>query len=468
MNKKELFKMLPSVDEVLSQKEIEKLIEKYPRSIVLESIREVIDINRKTIVAIKTEEEAEKFSLTMEKVIEETEKKARDNYALSLKKVINGTGTVLHTNLGRSLISEKIKDEIWTAASRYSNLEYDLEKGERGSRYVHLTDMIKRLTGAEDVLVVNNNAAAVMLVLSTMAKGGEAIVSRGELVEVGGSFRIPSVMALSGADLVEIGATNKTHLKDYEEAITENTRALMKVHTSNYRIMGFTESISVAELVELGKKYNLPVIEDLGSGVFIDLSKYGLEYEPTVLDSIHRGADIVTFSGDKMLGGAQAGIIVGKKKYISAMKKNQLTRALRVDKLTICALEATLRMYLDEEEAVKNIPTLNMITMPIEELERKANLLYAEIEKLNLDADVHIEECLSQVGGGSMPLETMKSRGIAITPNNMNVSTLERKLRLSDSHIIARVYDNKYVLDVRTIFEDEFVDVANELKLAFM
>ena len=460
--------MLPSVDEVLSQKEIEELIEKYPRSIVLESIREVIDINRKTIVAIKTEEEAEKFSLTMEKVIEETEKKARDNYALSLKKVINGTGTVLHTNLGRSLISEKIKDEIWTAASRYSNLEYDLEKGERGSRYVHLTDMIKRLTGAEDVLVVNNNAAAVMLVLSTMAKGGEAIVSRGELVEVGGSFRIPSVMALSGADLVEIGATNKTHLKDYEEAITENTRALMKVHTSNYRIMGFTESISVAELVELGKKYNLPVIEDLGSGVFIDLSKYGLEYEPTVLDSIHRGADIVTFSGDKMLGGAQAGIIVGKKKYISAMKKNQLTRALRVDKLTICALEATLRMYLDEEEAVKNIPTLNMITMPMEELERKANLLYAEIEKLNLDADVHIEECLSQVGGGSMPLETMKSRGIAITPNNMNVSTLERKLRLSDSHIIARVYDNKYVLDVRTIFEDEFVDVSNELKLAFM
>ena len=468
MNKKELFKMLPSVDEVLSQKEIEELIEKYPRSIVLESIREVIDKNRQTIVAIKTEEEAEKFSLTIEKVIEETERKARDNYALSLKKVINGTGTVLHTNLGRSLISEKIKDEIWTAASRYSNLEYDLEKGERGSRYVHLTDMIKRLTGAEDVLVVNNNAAAVMLVLSTMAKGGEAIVSRGELVEVGGSFRIPSVMALSGADLVEIGATNKTHLKDYEDAITENTRALMKVHTSNYRIMGFTESISVAELVELGKKHNLPVIEDLGSGVFIDLSKYGLEYEPTVLDSIHRGADIVTFSGDKMLGGAQAGIIVGKKKYISAMKKNQLTRALRVDKLTICALEATLRMYLDEEEAVKNIPTLNMITMPMEELERKSNLLYAEIEKLNLDADVHIEECLSQVGGGSMPLETMKSRGIAITPNNMNVSTLERKLRLSDSHIIARVYDNKYVLDVRTIFEDEFVDVANELKLAFM
>ena len=226
----------------------------------------------------------------------------------------------------------------------------DLTKGNPGLKNIMVGlgwDVNAFDTGADFDL----DAAAVMLVLSTMAKGGEAIVSRGELVEVGGSFRIPSVMALSGADLVEIGATNKTHLKDYEEAITENTRALMKVHTSNYRIMGFTESISVAELVELGKKYDLPVIEDLGSGVFIDLSKYGLEYEPTVLASIHRGADIVTFSGDKMLGGAQAGIIVGKKKYISAMKKNQLTRALRVDKLTICALEATLRMYLDEEEA---------------------------------------------------------------------------------------------------------------------
>lgn len=468
MNKKELFAMLPSVDEVLSQEKVENLIEKYPRSIVLESIRNVINENRQTIVKIKTEEEAEKFSLTIEKVIEETAKKVKDEYSLSLKKVINATGTVLHTNLGRSLISEKIKDEIWTAASRYSNLEYDLEKGERGSRYVHLTDMIKRLTGAEDVLVVNNNAAAVMLVLSTMAKGGEAIVSRGELVEVGGSFRIPSIMELSGADLVEVGATNKTHLKDYENAINEETKVLMKVHTSNYRIMGFTESISVGELVELGKKHNLPVIEDLGSGVFIDLSKYGLDYEPTVLDSVKRGADIVTFSGDKMLGGAQAGIIVGKKEYISAMKKNQMTRALRVDKLTICALEATLRMYLDEKDAVENIPTLKMITMPMEELERKVSTLYSEIEKLNLDADIHIEDCLSQVGGGSMPLETMKSKAIAITPKNMNVSKLERKLRLSDSHIIARVYDDKYILDVRTIFEDEFKNIVDELEKAFM
>lgn len=342
-----------------------------------------------------------------------------------------------------------------------------MDNGERGSRYSHLTSTIKRLTGAEDVLVVNNNAAAVLLVLSTMAKGGEAIVSRGELVEVGGSFRIPSIMALSGAELVEVGSTNKTHLKDYKEAITEDTNVLMKVHTSNYRIMGFTESVSIEELVNLGKKYKLPVIEDLGSGVFIDLSKYGLSYEPTVLDSIRQGADVVTFSGDKMLGGPQAGIIVGKKEYIEKMKKNQLTRALRVDKLTICALEATLRMYLDETKAIENIPTLKMLTYKIEELEVKANKLFEKITALNLNANINIEDGFSQVGGGSMPLETISTKVISITPEHMNVSSLEKKLRLSEAHIIARVYDNKYVLDVRTIFDDEFDVIVAELRKAF-
>ena len=301
-----------------------------------------------------------------------------------------------------------------------------------------------------------------------MAKGGEAIVSRGELVEVGGSFRIPSIMSLSGADLVEVGSTNKTHLKDYEEAINEETKVLMKVHTSNYRILGFTQSVEVDELCELGKKYDLPVIEDLGSGVFLDVSKYGLSYEPTVLDSINKGADIVTFSGDKMLGGPQAGIIVGKKEYIEKMKKNQLTRALRVDKLTICALEATLRMYLDEEKARKEIPTLKMLTYSMEELEEKANKLYSKIEYLNKYADIKIENGSSQVGGGSMPLELIDSKVITITPNEINVAMLEKKLRLGDAHIIARVYDDKYVLDARTIFEDEFEIVKEELEKALI
>ncbi|MBP3906508.1 MAG: L-seryl-tRNA(Sec) selenium transferase, partial [Peptostreptococcaceae bacterium] len=408
------------------------------------------------------------FKVSLDEIVTNIVNKCNLKYSLSLKKVINATGTVIHTNLGRSLLSESLKDELWQSASRYSNLEYDIDKGERGSRYTHLTETIKRLTGAEDVLVVNNNAAAVLLVLSTMAKGGEAIVSRGELVEVGGSFRIPSIMALSGADLVEVGSTNKTHMKDYEEAITENTKVLMKVHTSNYRILGFTQSVEVDELCEIGKKHNIPVIEDLGSGVFIDVSKYGLTYEPTVLESIRKGADIVTFSGDKMLGGPQAGIIVGKKEYISQMKKNQLTRALRVDKLTICALEATLRMYLDEEKAIKEIPTLRMLTYTMEELEEKANTLYSKLENLNTYANIRIEDGLSQVGGGSMPLETINSKVIAITPNNMNVSTLEKKLRLSDSHVIARVYEDKYVLDIRTIFEDEFDILAKEIERALI
>ncbi|MGL5506421.1 MAG: L-seryl-tRNA(Sec) selenium transferase, partial [Paraclostridium sp.] len=440
MNKRELFAQLPSVDEMLNNKDIIAILNEYPRNIVIEAIRESIEEKRRAIVGLQ--DDFTKFKISIEEIVKSILNKCNFKYALSLKKVINATGTVIHTNLGRSLLSESIKDELWESASRYSNLEYDLDKGERGSRYTHLTETIKRLTGAEDVLVVNNNAAAVLLVLSTMAKGGEAIVSRGELVEVGGSFRIPSIMALSGAELVEIGSTNKTHLKDYEEAISDETKVLMKVHTSNYRILGFTQSVEVDELCELGRKHNLPVIEDLGSGVFIDVSKYGLTYEPTVLDSIKKGADIVTFSGDKMLGGPQAGIIVGKKEYISKMKKNQLTRALRVDKLTICALEATLRMYLDEEKARKEIPTLRMLTYSMEELEQKAKTLYSKLERLDSYANIRIESGLSQVGGGSMPLETIDSKVISITPREINVSTLEKKLRLSDSHVIARVYDD--------------------------
>ncbi|MGX4600882.1 L-seryl-tRNA(Sec) selenium transferase [Faecalimicrobium sp. JNUCC 81] len=465
MIKKELFSILPSVDEVLGDKNVIKALEEYPRSLVLDSIRESIDVKRKFIININ-ENSIDNFNIKLEDIIKDSLQRIRINYSLSLKKVINATGTVIHTNLGRSLLSESIKEELWNLSSRYSNLEYDLEKGERGSRYNHLTQMIKKLTNAEDVLVVNNNAAAVLLVLSTMAKNKETIVSRGELVEVGGSFRIPNIMELSGTKLVEIGSTNKTNLSDYKRAINEDTKAIMKVHTSNYKILGFTDSVDIEDLSKLGKEYNIPVIEDLGSGVFIDLSKYGLSYEPTVLDSIKSGADIVTFSGDKMLGGPQAGIIVGKKKYIDEMKKNQLTRALRVDKLTICALEATLRMYLDEKKAVENIPTLKMLTLNKSELEEKALNLFNKVNKLNLDINISIEDGFSQVGGGSMPIEVIKTKVIAITPNKINVSTLEKRLRLSESHIVARIYDNKYILDVRTIFEDEFDVIASELENA--
>ena len=462
MNIREILSKLPSVDEVLGNKNISEILNEYPRNLVLECIRDTIDLKRKFILS--KNDDLSIIDINFASIVDDSISRVRIKYELSLKKVINGTGVVIHTNLGRSLLSESIKDDLLNTAFRYSNLEYDIEYGERGSRYSHLTETIKKLTNAEDVLIVNNNAAAVLLVLSTLAKDKEAIVSRGELVEVGGSFRIPSIMELSGAKLVDVGATNKTHLNDYEEAISEETSVLMKVHTSNYKILGFTESVEISELKKLGDKYNIPVIEDLGSGVFIDLSKYGLSYEPTVMDSLKQGADIVTFSGDKMLGGPQAGIIIGKKEYIEKMKKNQLTRALRVDKLTICALEATLRMYLDENKAVKEIPTLRMLTYSMCDLEAKANNLYSKIIEKNIDAIVSIEDGLSQVGGGSMPLETIKSKVIAIVPNKINVSTLEKRLRLSSSHIIGRVYNDKYMLDIRTIFEDEFNVIAKELK----
>lgn len=462
MNKKSFFAMLPSVDEVLNNKKIQVTIEKYPRGLVTESIREAIDFYRNKIIKLK-EDEAEKFEINLDVIVEKTIFETEEKYEISLKKVVNATGIVIHTNLGRSLLSEEIIEDVVRAATRYSNLEYDIQKGHRGSRYDHLTNMIKRITGAEDVLIVNNNAAAVMLILSTMAKGGEAIVSRGELVEVGGSFRIPSIMELSGAKLVEVGATNKTHYNDYEDAISEDTKVLMKVHTSNYRVVGFSESISLEQMKEMGEKHNLPVIEDLGSGVLVDFAKYNMSHEPTVMDSLQKGVDIVSFSGDKMLGGPQAGIIVGKSKYIEKMKKNQLTRALRVDKLTICALEATLRLYLEEEKAMKSVPTMKMLTYTDEELNERALKLCNILKETNVDARIYVEDGMSQVGGGSMPTELLPSKVICIEPKTISVAKLEEKLRLSKSHIIARVYENKYVLDIRTIFEDEYKVIANEL-----
>lgn len=463
MDKKTLFSKLPSVDKVLSNGCIIELEKEYPRSLIVEVIREQIDMARKKILGL-AEGELESFDINEEILINEIKDQLKLKYALKLKRVINATGVVVHTNLGRSPMAEEIKDDLWRVASRYSNLEYDIESGKRGSRYSHLEEIVKKITGAEDVLVVNNNAAAVMLALGTMAKGKEVITSRGELVEIGGSFRIPSVMEQSGAKLVEVGTTNKTYGSDYEAAITENTGALLKVHTSNFRVVGFTNTPDLEELREIGDKYDIPVIEDLGSGVFIDLSKYGLSYEPTVMDSLRKGADIVTFSGDKILGGPQAGIIVGKKKYIEQMKKNQLTRALRVDKFIICALEATMRYYIEEETAIRKIPTLRMLTYTLSEIEDKAQRLYEMIKNIGIPAAINIEVGHSQVGGGSLPLERIESRVISIVPENMSVSRLEESLRLCEDHIIGRIYDEKYIIDVRTLFDEEYEIICKQLK----
>ena len=369
MNKNNLYRSIPKVDVLLEDSDVQAMIEMYSRDTVMEAIHIEMDKLRAFIGKSESEEAAMAQIEMLKSHIEMT---VAAMHTPNMKMVINGTGTVLHTNLGRAPIGQKHMERVAALATGYSNLEYNLEAGKRGERYSHFEKLLCKITGAEAAMAVNNNAAAVMLILSSLAKGGEVVVSRGELVEIGGKFRIPDVMEQSGAALVEVGTTNKTHYSDYEEAITEETKALLKVHTSNYRIVGFTDTVGIDELIPLAKEHDLPVIEDLGSGVLIDLSKYGITYEPTVQDSIRKGADVVCFSGDKLLGGPQAGIIIGKKRYIDMMKKNQLTRALRIDKFTAATLELVLQEYLSEEKAIQNIPVLRMITKPLEEITKDA------------------------------------------------------------------------------------------------
>lgn len=460
MTNKKLFNKLPKVDEILKEEGINNILKAVSRNIVLESVREEIDMIRNRIINNNiNEEELEKIlSNIIDSIIGRVTKKNKNK----LQRVINCTGTIIHTNLGRSLISENAANQLLRVASSYSNLEYNLDEGKRGSRYSHIEYIIQKITGAEAAMVVNNNAAAVMLVLSTMAKDKEIIVSRGELVEIGGSFRIPDVMEQSGGKLVDVGTTNKTHPKDYVEAIGEETAALLKVHTSNYRIVGFTESVSLDELVSIGKEHNIPVIEDIGSGVLLDLTKYGLDYEPTVQESIQKGVDIVTFSGDKLLGGPQAGIIVGSKKYINKMKKNPLTRAFRVDKFTIAALETTLKHYLDENEAIKKIPTLRMLTMPINEIIEKAESLKNKLETIDdYRFSYKIVDVYSQVGGGAMPLERIPSFAIEITSETVSVNKVEKKLRKLNTPIIVRMYNDKIYIDLRTVDIQELDIIKN-------
>lgn len=458
-----LFRKMPKVDAILAGEDIKKLLESNSRKIVVEAIREELDHIRGKIV--KEEINLEGLELELEALESKVLKRVEARGQNSLRQVINATGTIIHTNLGRSLMNKSVLKDMEKISFNYSNLEYDLKEGKRGSRYSHLEDIITEITGAEAAMVVNNNAAAVLLVLNTMAKGKEIIVSRGELIEIGGSFRIPDVMEESGGHLVSVGTTNKTHLEDYEDAVTEDTGAFLKVHTSNYKILGFTSGVSIEELIELQSKYDLPIIEDLGSGVLIDLSKYGLDYEPRVQDSVEAGADVVTFSGDKLLGGPQAGIIVGKKKYIDEMKKNQLTRALRVDKFTISALESTFRLYLDEESAIENIPTLSMLTASLEELDEKADLLYDKLKKLDKDGFLNIEkvEDYSEVGGGSLPLERIRTVCISIESNKYSLNKIEEGFRKYDIPIIARISRERLLLDLRTITREDIDIVENGL-----
>ena len=461
MNKNLLYRSIPKVDVLLENQAIQEMIERYSRDSVMEAIRAEMDNLRAFIGGCDEEDKAqEQIALLVSHIGDAVEKMHTPN----MKKVINGTGTILHTNLGRAPISREHMRKAFDIVTGYSNLEYNLEEGRRGERYSHFEKLLCKITGAEAAMAVNNNASSVLLILSSLAKGGEVIVSRGELIEIGGKFRIPDVMTQSGATLVEVGTTNKTHVSDYEENITEETKALLKVHTSNYKIVGFTESVGIDELMPIAKEHDIPVIEDLGSGVLIDLSKYGLTYEPTVQESVAKGADVVCFSGDKLFGGPQAGIIVGKKKYIDMMKKNQLTRALRIDKFTAAALELVLQEYLSEEQAVQHIPVLRMITEPLDEVARRARSLARTIRSTDVPAKVDVVSCESQIGGGSLPMERIPSMAVAIRPKHESVAALEDQMRHLTVPMIPRTVNDTIMLDVRTIETEDFKLIAAELQ----
>jgi len=374
----------------------------------------------------------------------------------NFRRVINGTGVVIHTNLGRSILSQKTTDNLVQAGGYYSNLEFNLENGKRGSRYSLVEDIICELTGAEAAIVVNNNAAAVFLALNTLAYNKEVIVSRGQLVEIGGSFRIPDIMTKSGATLKEVGATNRTHLYDYERAITEDTGLLLRVHTSNFRIIGFTSDVAAEEMVSLAHENNLVTMEDLGSGSFIDLSQFGFPKEPTVQEIVKAGVDVVTFSGDKLLGGPQAGIIVGKKGVIAEIKSNPLNRALRIDKFTLASLESVLREYFDLRQALTNIPTLSMLTISPERLKSRAQKIQRRLKKkITNQFHIQIVPTVSRVGGGALPEFSIDSWAINLEPLKMKLSSLENILRKLPIPIIGRIDNGCFILDVRTIQDRE-------------
>jgi len=444
----QLLRAIPKVDDFKQLPEIMALEETYGRVPLLEALRGTFDALRADILGGSVTELPSREAL-----IASVTRKLLLATRPSLHTVLNGTGVILHTNLGRACISQRAAEAVCAVGSRYSNLEYDEEKGSRGLRYTHVESLLQKLTGAEAAMVVNNNAAAVLLMLSALAKDQEVIVSRGELVEIGGSFRIPEIMEQCGCTLKEVGTTNKTHLRDYENAIDENTAALLKVHTSNFRILGFTEDVGFADLSKLGREKGLPVLYDLGSGTLLPLTPFGINGEPTVQDSLREGADLVTFSGDKLLGGPQAGLIVGRRDLIEKLRRHPLNRALRIDKMTLSALEMTLRAYA-EETADTELPVRAMIAADPAVLKHKAERLSEQLAALGLSTQV--VHCESQVGGGSVPGQTLPSFGVSIAPAPLTATELEKALRTGNTPLIGLIRRDEYLLDVRTLWEEDF------------
>jgi len=452
--RRELLRNIPKMDEILSILDRQKILESASRNIVLNICRAVLEQVRAAILANTLTDQA---LLDPERLATEILSRVNGLRRNNLRQVVNATGILLHTNLGRAPLPEEALENIANVSRGYSNLEYNLERGKRGLRYDHLTGVLRELTGAEDALVVNNNAAAVLLVLNTLSNGMESIVSRGELIEIGGEFRIPEIMKKSGASLREVGTTNRTRLADYEKAIGDNTALIMKVHPSNYRIMGFTEEAELSDLVGLGRKMNIPVFNDLGSGCLIDLEKFGLMKEPTVQEIVKTGADVISFSGDKLLGGPQAGIIIGRSDIIGDIKSNPLNRALRIDKLTLAALESTLRIYLKPEEALKKLRGLHCLTESVEDVAKRARKLCSILRRLALrDISLEIREGKSLSGGGALPLQEIPTVLIVLKSEKLKAEHIEKGLRNAEIPVITRIMEDEVLMDLRTISESEY------------
>ncbi|ADU62167.1 MAG: L-seryl-tRNA(Sec) selenium transferase [Pseudodesulfovibrio sp.] len=459
-----LFRHLPSMAQVLAGLDADADMAALPRPLVKEHVNGFLDLCREEIRAgIIADKDALALAALMPRLTAYVRSCSRPHF----RRVLNGTGVVIHTNLGRSLLARPAIEAVAEACAHYSNCEFDLTTGKRGSRYSHVEKILCDITGAEAALVVNNNAAAVFIMLETLARGREVVVSRGQLVEIGGSFRIPDVMAKSGAILREVGATNRTHAHDYEQAIGDETAALMRVHTSNFRMVGFTKEVSLPEMRALGDRYGLPVIEDLGSGTLYALAGDGLLGEPTVQQVVAQGADVVSFSGDKVLGGPQAGIIVGRKEYVDRIKKNPINRAVRIDKMTLAALEATLRLYLDMDVARREVPTLRMITASQESLRSKARRLADAVRaELGDMAEVTMRKGFSRVGGGAFPEYDLPGTLVTVNLVGISADALRDALFDTDPPLVARIEDDVFLLDPRTLASSELKLAANALRQA--
>jgi L-seryl-tRNA(Ser) seleniumtransferase len=451
---------LPAVDQLLRRLADREEVRGFTRARLTALVREALEQERARVLDERT------VPAPAETLVARVVERARRAGAFSLRTVINAQGVVLHTNLGRALMSPLALERLGVVGAAYSNLELDLARKERGSRYSHVEALLQRLTGAEDALVVNNNAAAVLLALETLAHGREVIVSRGELIEIGGEFRIPDIMLRSGAVLREVGATNRTHLRDYADAITPDTALLLKVHTSNYRVVGFTAEVSSRELVELGRERGIPVMEDLGSGSLIDLRPWGFPYEPTVQETVAAGVDLVSFSGDKLLGGPQAGIVVGRRGVIARLKKNPWNRALRIDKFTVAALEATLHAY-EAGTALQTVPTLAMLTEPLAAVRRRARRVLRHLSpEVRERLGASLADDLAQVGGGALPTVELPTVAIAVGASSAAAMRLDEALRAGDPPVVGRISHDRLFLDCRTVLAGQVRILAQALTTA--